>query len=92
MRTNIQINDYTIDAYNIEIKNEPDYKVRFEFLVKHDEYHDVTTLLYKNDFTITIPKEDISFPAIISNYSTSITNLYEEDAVGEFTLELSEKV
>ena len=92
MHTNIQINDYTINAYDVEIEYEPHIKVGFGFLVKHEEYHDITTLLYKNDFTVTIPKEDITFPATISNYSTSITNLYEKDAVGEFKLELSEKV
>jgi len=92
LRTNIQINDYTINAYDVEIEYDPRFKVCFEFLVNHEEYHDITTLLYKNDFIVTIPKEDIKFPAIISNYSTSITNLYEKDAVGEFRLELSEKV
>ena len=91
MHTNIQINDYTINAYDVEVEYEPRFKVGFGFLVNHEEYHDITTLLYKNDFTVTIPKEDITFPATISNYSTSITNLYEKDAVGEFKLELSEK-
>ena len=91
MHTNIQINDYTINAYDVEIEYESRIKVGFGFLVNHEEYHDITTLLYKNDFTVTIPKEDITFPATISNYSTSITNLYEKDAVGEFKLELSEK-
>lgn len=91
MRINIQINNYLIDAYEVEIEKEPKYIVRCKFLVNHEDYHDITTLLYQNDFTVTISEEDISFQASITNYYTTITNLYEKDAVGEFTLELSEK-
>lgn len=91
MQTSIQINDYTIDAQHVKIKRDSRYKVNFEFLVNHDTYHEITTLLYKNDFTVKIPEKNITFEAIITNYSTSITNLYEKDAVGTFVLELSEK-
>lgn len=91
MRTSIQINDYTIDAHNVKLNRNPRFKVNFKFLVNHEAYHDVTTLLYENDFTVSIPAEDISFAATITNYFTSITNLYEKNAVGEFVLELSEK-
>lgn len=66
-------------------------KAGFDFKVKSEDYHDVTTLLYLNDFIIRIPEMELEFPATISNYSTSITNLYKENEVGDFRLELIEK-
>lgn len=74
-------------------RNKPDVlrKVTFDFEVTSEMYHDITTLLYKNDFTVTIPGKNIYFEATIANYYTSITNLYEENNVGIFHLELIEK-
>ncbi|SDM93574.1 Protein of unknown function [Fictibacillus solisalsi] len=66
-------------------------QISFLFQVEHKDYHDITTLLYKNDFDVKVPEEKLSFRASISNYSTSVTNLYEENAVGDFYLELTEK-
>ncbi|TFJ92687.1 DUF3219 family protein [Lentibacillus salicampi] len=66
-------------------------KIRFHFQVTHETYHDMTTLLYKNDFIVKVPDKNLEFPAIITNYSTSITNLYEPGTVGDFSLELTEK-
>lgn len=65
--------------------------ISFDFEVTSEDYHDITTLLYKNDFNVTIPGKNIQFDATISNYSTSITNLYEEGQTGDFHLELEEK-
>lgn len=61
-------------------------------MVTHEQYHDVTTLLYENDFIVDIPEKGIQFSAVISNYSTSVTNLYKAGTEGEFHLELIEKV
>lgn len=66
-------------------------KVSFTFQVTSEAYHDVTTLLYKNDFQVEVPEKNLKFRAVIHKYSTSITNLYEKDKVGEFSLELIEK-
>ena len=66
-------------------------KVSFDFKVTTEDYHDVTTLLYKNDFMVNVPGKRLEFPAVIHNYSTSITNLYEAGAVGDFKLELIEQ-
>jgi len=66
--------------------------ISFEFQVKSEDYHDITTLLYKNDFHVEIPDEELDFQAVIYNYSTSITNLYEENNIGEFKLGLIEQV
>lgn len=97
MNQKVIINDLTINAVNyheeIVTKEGKDLlKIGFDFKVASDESHDVTTLLYKNDFTVQVPGRNIEFSATIYKYSTSITNLYEEGAVGDFKLYLIEKV
>lgn len=91
MNRKVWINNYPIEARNIKIETEARKKISFEFTVTHEDYHDITTLLYKNDFMIKVPDDGLEFPATISNYSTSVTNLYKEGAEGEFKLELAEK-
>lgn len=93
MKQKVLINGYPIQALSIQKTTLKDgrIKVSLEFEVASEEYHDVTTLLYKNDFIVKVPDEHLEFPAVISNYSTSITNLYEQGAIGEFKLELIEK-
>lgn len=93
MKQKIVINGYTIEVFDLTktvVQNEK-IKVSFAFEVTSEDYHDVTTLLYKNDFMVKVPDEDLEFPAVITNYSTSITNLYEQGAVGTFKVELIEK-
>ena len=63
-------------------------KIAFHFSVTHDEYHDVTTLLYENDFHVNVPDRSLTFKGTIYNYFASNTNLYEEGAVGDFYLEI----
>ncbi|KWW21338.1 hypothetical protein AS888_17265 [Peribacillus simplex] len=65
-------------------------KVSFNFKVTNEEYHDITTLLYQMIFDIKIPQLNEEFRAEIHNYATSVTNLYEENAVGDFSLVLLE--
>ncbi|MDT8861070.1 YkvR family protein [Alkalihalobacillus sp. MEB130] len=66
-------------------------KVTFDFKVRSgNEYHQITTLLYKMNFEVNVPEEAIEFTGTIHNYSTSFTNLYEENKVGLFHLELIE--
>lgn len=93
------INDVTIqtDSFYSEMVTDDTigkilHKIGFEFKVKSEEYHDITTLLYANDFRVRVPGKGLDFPATIHSYSTSITNLYQENAVGDFKLELIEKV
>ncbi|WP_082918206.1 DUF3219 family protein [Oceanobacillus sp. Castelsardo] len=95
--TNVKINDMTLHVENLtkDIIQKDDKEVlliSFEFQVKSEDYHEITTLLYKNDFQVEIPDEKLDFHAVIYNYSTSITNLYEENNVGEFRLKLIENV
>lgn len=90
------IDGLTIDALNFQeetVKKAGSElkKVSFDFKVTTEDYHDVTTLLYKNNFRVKVPGKRLEFPAVIHNYSTSITNLYEAGAVGDFKLELIEQ-
>jgi len=96
MSQKVIINDMEINAHNVQVdsnmKNgEVRSKLSFDFKVTHETYHDVTTLLYENDFTVKVPEKNLEFPAVISKFSTSITNLYEPGSVGDFKLELTEK-
>jgi len=96
MGTKVIINDLHIDALNLKERSVTKdgrklREVTFNFKVKSEDSHEVTTTLYANDFTVKIPEEDLEFSAVIANYSTSITNLYHEGNVGDFYLELVEK-
>ncbi|MBR3121456.1 DUF3219 family protein [Oceanobacillus profundus] len=93
MKRKVIINGYEIDGLEFQMETLPkgNRKVSFAFKVSSEEYHDITTLLYKNDFTLQIPEENLELQATIHNYATSITNLYEANAVGDFHLELVEK-
>lgn len=91
MTLNIGLNDVVLEATNVKSESKEPRKISFSFTVTSEEYHDVTSLLYENDFQVTIPAKEIAFHATITNYSTSITNLYHEGEEGEFYLELTEK-
>ncbi|MCG7343550.1 YkvR family protein [Sporosarcina sp. ACRSL] len=67
------------------------YKVSVVFNVTSEEYHDISTLLYRGTFEVQIPVKDLRFRGTIYNYSTSITNLYKKDQVGEYKLTLLEE-
>lgn len=97
MNVKVTINDVTIVAINFQLVLLQDdgkerRKISFDFKVKSEQSHEITTLLYKNDFIVKIPEKELKFPATIYNYSTSITDLTVKDAVGDFKLELIEKV
>lgn len=78
-----------VDNYKEETVNGLN-KITIDFKVSSEEYHDITTLLYKGIFDVKIPERDLSFRANIQQYSTSVTNLYEKGQVGEFQLSLLE--
>ncbi|MER2030453.1 MAG: DUF3219 family protein [Solibacillus sp.] len=80
----IQLNSYKEEKVNGL------YKVSVIFDVTSKEYHDIATLLYNGTFDVKIPEIDIMFRGTIYNYSTSITNLYEKDQVGQYKLTLVE--
>lgn len=88
----IKINGQVFEGKQV-VLDETDGKkqVAFSFDVTSETYHDITTLLYKNDFQVNIPEKSLSFPAAIQEYSTSTTNLYEKGNTSEFYLKLCEK-
>lgn len=88
----IKINGQVFEGRQVELNETADKKqVAFSFDVTSETYHDVTSLLYKNDFEVEIPERFIAFPATINEYSTSTTNLYEKGKTSEFYLKLREK-
>lgn len=87
----ILLNDRSIQvtSYKKEKVNRLN-KLTVQFNVTSEEYHDVTTLLYKGTFDVKVPEHNWQFRGSIQQYSTSFTNLYEKGQVGEFTLSLLE--
>ncbi len=65
-------------------------QISFEFTVTSETYHEVTTLLYQNDFEVKVPEEKVYFRAKIKNYSTPIINLYEKGNKANYQLVLQE--
>ncbi len=87
----IVLDETLIKVYKYEEEKVDDlYKISVEFNVTSEEYHDITTLLYKGTFNVKVPERDLSFRASIQQYSTSFTNLYIKGQVGEFKLSLLE--
>ena len=96
--TTVWIDDTEIDAFNFQeeliadnVSGKTKQKIAFDFKVTSAEYHDIAVLLYKMEFRIRVPEKELDFFAAISNYSTSITNLYKENQVADYKLELTEK-
>lgn len=91
MTSKIILNDRVIHLCSYEEgKVNGLYKVSVDFNVTSDDYHDITTLLYSGTFDVKIPERNLLFRGTIHNYSTSITNLYVEDQIGQFKLTLIE--
>ena len=82
--TLIKVSQYTEEKVNGL------HQISIVFDVTSEEYHDIATLLYKGTFEVTIPDSLLFFKGTITNYSTSITNLYEKGQVGEYKLSLLE--
>lgn len=66
------------------------YKVTIEFNVTSEAYHDIAVLLYRGRFDVEVPAKDKKFKGEIYNYSTSLTNLYEDNQVAVYRLVLKE--
>ncbi|WP_226035300.1 DUF3219 family protein [Aquibacillus saliphilus] len=87
----IILNDRMIPVTNYQESVEDELvMISVDFKVSHEEYHEITTLLYKGSFDVNVPEKNVSFFATIQNYFTSITNLYQEGEVGDFHLSLVE--
>lgn len=66
------------------------HEVTFIFDVTSEDYHDIAVLLYRATFDVNVPEEGLEFRGTITNYSTSLDNLYEENQTGEFRVTLQE--
>jgi len=88
--TPIEVDDFSHSTIPDKKSHDLLRVIAVDFKVSSKDYHDITALLYKNDFNIIIPGKNIEFRGHILNYSTSITDLYQEDQVGDFHLELIE--
>ena len=85
----ILLNNTTIRVNRYEQRKVNDvHEISVGFEVKSEEYHDIATLLYEGTFHVSVPEKDLSFRGSIGQYSTSLTNLYEEGQVGEYSLTL----
>ncbi|WP_158638645.1 DUF3219 family protein [Metabacillus litoralis] len=91
------INEIIINDTILPIK---DYKqdgkagklqISVKFNVSSDQYHDMTTMLYKDKFSIKVPQKNLLFEAKITQYATSITNLYKKEQVGVFKVTFTER-
>lgn len=98
MAVQVHINDAVIEAFNYKeaiitdaAAQKPLHKIVIDFKVTSEEYHDIAVLLYEMEFRIQVPEKQLDFQASISNYSTSITNLYNENEIADYHLELTEK-
>jgi predicted DNA-binding ArsR family transcriptional regulator len=97
MTKEVIINDYPIKVSKLTIHQQKEAEdsrthIEMEFQVTSEEYHDITVLLYENDFTVKVPEEKLEIKATIHRYSTSITDLYKKGNVGDFQLALIEKM
>ncbi|TVP86957.1 MAG: DUF3219 family protein [Alkalicoccus sp.] len=91
MTSEIRLNGAVIPVEHVLHEQEDGkHRISVTFLVTHEEYHRITTLLYEGMFDVEIPEKSLSFIGVIANYSTSITNLYEAGQTGEFYLQLTE--
>ena len=87
----IVLNNTLIKVHSFEqrkVNNSLEISIDFE--VTSEEYHDIATLLYEGTFDVKVPESGLSFRGTIQQYSTSITNLYEEGQVGNYSLTLVE--
>lgn len=95
MTVNVYLNDRLIEAVQFTeetLKGQDRQKIILDFKVTSEDYHDVAVLLYEMEFHVRVPERNLDFQAAITNYSTSVTNLYLGNEVADYHLELTEKV
>ncbi|WP_433742321.1 DUF3219 family protein [Falsibacillus pallidus] len=89
MPKEVVLNDRVFQAKDFSHEEkEGAHQISFLFDVTSEEYHDVATLLYEGAFDVAVPENGLAFRGSIQEYSTSVTNLYEKDQVGEYSLTL----
>jgi hypothetical protein len=87
----IRLDDTSIQIESFDTKKVNDlHQISMVFNVTSEQYHDIATLLYKGTFDVQVPENDLSFKGTITNYFTSVTNLYEKGQVGQYSVTLLE--
>nr|WP_276569924.1 DUF3219 family protein [Bacillus vallismortis] len=86
----MRLNDVTLEMDAFKVESEPKRKIAFTLNVTSETYHDIAVLLYEKTFNVEIPDESLAFRGDITNYSTSLTNLYEAGSVSDFYIEITE--
>ncbi|MBG9770009.1 DUF3219 family protein [Bacillus vallismortis] len=86
----LRLNDVTLEMDAFKVESEPKRKIAFTLNVTSETYHDIAVLLYEKTFNVEIPDESLAFRGDITNYSTSLTNLYEAGSVSDFYIEITE--
>lgn len=91
LASEIIIDDYVLKVTTYRATSENGmHKISVDFKVTSEDYHDVTTLLYKGKFTLHVLEENLTCKVKIEQYFTSVTNLYEKGQTGDFSLTLLE--
>ncbi|XVM19553.1 DUF3219 family protein [Bacillus subtilis] len=83
----LRLNNVTLEMAAYQEESEPKRKIAFTLNVTSETYHDIAVLLYEKTFNVEVPD---AFRGEMTNYSTSLTNLYEPRAVSEFYIEITE--
>ena len=86
----LRLNDVTLEMSTYQEESEPKRKIAFTLHVTSETYHDIAVLLYEKTLNVEVPERNLAFRGEITNYSTSLTNLYEAGAVSEFYIEITE--
>ncbi len=91
MVNEIHLDQTPIKVYEYKDERENGlHRLTVSFKVTSEEYHDIAVLLYQETFDIHVPEQGLNFRGRITNYSTSITNLYEKGNVGDYQVTFSE--
>ncbi|MBY8912436.1 YkvR family protein [Bacillus sp. YC2] len=85
------LNGVRLDMYNCkEGTGQSGRVISFVLKVTSEAYPDIAVLLYEKTFEVQAPERGLDFRGEITNYYTSMTNLYREGKTGDFFIELTE--
>ncbi|MDQ0268270.1 DUF3219 family protein [Cytobacillus purgationiresistens] len=91
MIQSIKLNDHIIDVENYEEETINGLtQVSVDFKVNSENYHDIAVLLYEGTFDVIVPEKEKHFRGTITQYYTSVTNLYKEGEIGDYHVRLLE--
>ncbi|MGG1248218.1 DUF3219 family protein [Bacillus spizizenii] len=86
----LRLNDVPLEIAAYQEESEPKRKIAFTLNVTSETYHDIAVLLYEKMFNVEVPERNLAFRGEITNYSTSLINLYEAGSASEFYIEITE--